>query len=87
MPHVHRGHANRQPLQTVLWSSDREMALQVLYRLEDIRPLRNPLHGCPYSRVRELPLAQMRRLLSRKRTSMNFSEAKSRLRTVESPSL
>ena len=87
MPHVHRGHANRHLLQTAPWSSDREIALQVLYRLEDIHPLRSPLHGCPYSRVRGLPLGQTRRPPSRRRTSTNFSEAKSRLRTVEPPSL
>ena len=87
MLHVHLDHANRQPLQTALWSSDREMALQVLCLLEDTRPSRSPLHGYLCSRVRELLLDQMRRPLSRKRTSTSFSEAKSRLRTVEPPSL
>ena len=86
MLHVHRGHVNRQPFQTAPSSSDREMALRVLHRLEDIRPLRSPPHGYLYSRVRELPLDQRRRPLSRQKTSTISSEVKNRLRTVEPPS-
>ena len=87
MLHVHPDHANRQPLQTALWSSDREVALQVLCLLEDIRPSRSPLHGYLCSHVRELLLDQTRRPLSRKRITTSSSEAKNQLRTVEPPSL
>ena len=67
--HVHRGHVNPRPFQTVLWLSDHEPALRPLRRREKTHPSRSLLRGCLYSRG-PVPLPnQTCRLLVKK----NFS--------------
>ena len=71
--HVHRGHVNPRPFQTVLWFLGHEPALRPLRRRERVHPSRSLLRDCPYSRG-PVPLSdQTCRLLVKKMTSLGIT--------------